>query len=393
MNTNPSTSAAWDRPDLMVILFWLALAFLAYTLVGYPTLLWMVSLLRRRTHRRGDITPTVTVIIVVHNAAAAVREKILDTLAFDYPRDKLEVIVGSDGSTDSTADVVRSFAGEGVKFVESIQRKGKHYIQMMARDIARGEILVFTDASIRVEPQVLREMVSHFVDNSVGAVCSVDQLLDAKKDWLGEHFYVYGEMGLRRLEAQVSSLVSLSGALFSVRRSLCDVWHPDQSSDFFLALHVASHRLRAILDPECRARLGIVKSEKEELNRKVRTIVHGLVVFFSHLKLVNPFRYGLFSWQLVSHKLFRWLLPFGVIAVLISNLFLWNDGFFYRMFFVLQLLGYLAGLASHAGKSLAKFGMLKIASFFVMGNVATLIAWWKFLQGDKMVTWEPSRRS
>lgn len=377
----------------MIILFWLALTFLAYTLVGYPTLLWIVSLLRHRTHQPGDITPSVTVIIVVHNAAAMVGEKIRNTLAFDYPPEKLEIIVGSDGSTDKTAEVVKSFAGQGVKLVESVQRQGKHHIQMLARDVARGEILVFTDASIRVEPQVLRKMVSHFADQSVGATCSVDQLLDAKKDWLGEHFYVYGEMGLRRLEAQVSTLVSLSGALFSVRRSLCDNWHPDQSSDFFLALHVASHHLRAILDPECRARLGIVKSEKEELNRKVRTIVHGLVVFFTHLKLINPFRYGFFSWELVSHKLFRWLLPFGVIAVLLSNLFLWNDGLFYRVFLVLQLLGYGAGLASYAGKGLAKFGVLKMASFFVMGNVATLLAWWKFIQGDKMVTWEPSRRN
>jgi glycosyltransferase involved in cell wall biosynthesis len=377
----------------MIILFWLASAFLVYTLVGYPTLLWIVSLLRARTHQPGDITPAVTVIIVVHNAAIAIGEKIRDTLAFDYPKEKLEIIVGSDGSTDTTSEVVRSFESEGVKLVESVQRKGKHHIQMMARDIARGEILVFTDASIRVEPQVLRKMVSHFADSSVGAACSVDQLMDAKKDWLGEHFYVYGEMGLRRLEAQVSTLVSLSGALFSIRRTLCDVWHPDQSSDFFLALHVASHHLRAILDPECRARLGIVKSEREELTRKVRTIVHGLVVFFSHLKLINPFRYGFFSWQLVSHKLCRWLLPFGVIAVLVSNILLWDAGVFYRVFLILQLLGYVAGLVSYAGKGPAKIGLLKMASFFVMGNAATLLAWWKFIRGDKMVTWEPSRRN
>ena len=377
----------------MLIAFWLALAFLVYTLVGYPTLLWIVSSLRSRAHQTGEVTPSVSVIIVVHNAAGSVGEKIRNTLAFDYPREKLEIIVGSDGSADTTGDVVRSFASQGVKFVESVQRLGKHHIQMLARDAARGEILVFTDASIRVEPQVLRKMVSHFADSSVGAVCSVDQLLDAKKDWLGEHFYVYGEMGLRRLEAEVSTLVSLSGALFSVRRSLCDVWHPDQSSDFFLALHVASRGLRAILDPECRAKLGIVKSEREELTRKARTIVHGLVVFFSHLELINAFRYGLFSWQLVSHKLCRWLLPFGVIAVLVSNCFLWEAGLFYRGFLILQLLGYTAGLAAFAGKGLARIGILKMASFFVMGNVATLLAWWKFLQGDKMVTWEPSRRS
>jgi glycosyltransferase involved in cell wall biosynthesis len=376
----------------MVIVFWSALAFVVYTLVGYPTLLWLVSLVRRRTHQQGDIAPTVSVIIVVHNEASTIADKIKNTLAFDYPRDKLEIVVGSDGSTDATVEIVRSFAGQGVKLVESVERRGKHHMQMVARDVARGEILVFTDASILVEPQVLRRMVSHFADSSVGAVSSVDQLLDAKKDWVGEHFYVYGEMGLRHLEARVSSLVSLSGALFSARRFLCDPWYPDQSSDFFLALNAVARGLRAVQDPECRARLGVVRSEKAELSRKVRTIVHGLVVFFSNLRLVNPIRYGLFSWQLVSHKLCRWLLPFGIIAVFGSNLFLWKGGPFYQLFLVLQLLGYGVGLISYAGGGLARSGVLRLASFFVLGNVATLVAWWKFCRGEKMVTWEPSQR-
>ena len=376
----------------MVILFWSALAFVVYTLVGYPTLLWLVSLVRRRTDQQGDIEPTVSVIIVGHNEASTIADKIKNTLAFDYPKEKLEIVVGSDGSTDATVAIVRSFAGQGVKLLESVERRGKHYMQMAARDVARGEILVFTDASILVEPQVLRRMVSHFADSSVGAVSSVDQLLDAKKDWVGEHFYVYGEMGLRHLEARVSSLVSLSGALFSARRSLCDTWYPDQSSDFFLALNAVACGLRAVQDSECRARLGIVRSEKAEQSRKVRTIVHGLVVFFSHWKLVNPIRYGLFSWQLVSHKLCRWLLPFGIIAVFVSNLFLWQVGPFYQLFLILQLLGYGVGLVSYAGGGVAKSGVLRLATFFVLGNVATLVAWWKFCRGEKMVTWEPSQR-
>jgi glycosyltransferase involved in cell wall biosynthesis len=377
----------------MVILFWFAFSFIVYTLVGYPTLLWIVSLFRRRTHERQPIYPTVSVIIVAHNEAAIIRDKIRNTLAFEYPKDKLEIIVGSDGSRDNTVEVIRSYAQEGVKLVESVERRGKHHLQMLARDTACGEMLVFTDTSIHTEPNVLAKMVSHFADDSIGAVSSVDKVFDTKKGWMGEHFYVYGEMGLRRLEAQVSSLVSLSGALFAVRRSLCDGWHPDQSSDFFLALHTVAKGLRAVIDPECPASLGVVRSEKAELSRKVRTIVHGLVVFFSHLALLNPFRYGLFSWQLASHKLFRWLLPFGVLAVLISNIFLWKAGLFYRVFLALQLTGYVAGLLSRLGGRAARLGLLKLASFFLLGNVATLVAWWKFCSGDKFVLWEPSRRS
>jgi glycosyltransferase involved in cell wall biosynthesis len=378
---------------MMVWVFWLSVGFVFYTLLGYPTLLWIISRFRHQGHRRDDVTPTVSVIIVAHNEAATISEKIQNVLAFDYPREKLEIIVGSDGSTDSTAEIARSFARAGVKLIESPQRGGKHLIQMRARDVASGDILVFTDATIRVEPDVLRRMVSHFADPQIGSVCSVDQILEPRKGWKGEHFYVYGEMGLRQLEAQVSSLVSLSGSLFAVRREVSEGWHPDMSSDFFLALHAVERGYRATIDPECRARLGIVKSQKVELTRKVRTIVHGLVVFFSHLHLLNVFRYGIFSWQLLSHKLFRWLLPFAVLSALISNAFLWNAGPFYQICLLVQLAGYVAGLVSYASGGLAKLGVFKLASFFVMANVATLVAWWKFCQGEKLVVWEPSRRS
>lgn len=377
---------------MMVWVFWLSVGFVVYTLVGYQTLLWIISRFRRQEHRREDVTPAVTVIVVAHNEAATIGEKIQNTLAFDYPRDKLEVVVGSDGSQDATVEIIRSFAGAGVRLVESPERRGKHHIQMLARDVARGEILIFTDASIRMEPNVLRKMVSHFADPAIGCVCSVDQILEPRKGWRGEHFYVSGEMGLRQLEAQVGSLVSLSGSLFAVRRAVGEEWHPDMSSDFFLALHAVERGYRAVIDPECRARLGMVRSQKAERTRKVRTIVHGLVVFFAHLNLLNPLRYGFFSWQLLSHKLFRWLLPFAVLAALISNALLWNAGPFYQVCLLLQLAGYAVGLASNAGGQLAELGVFKLAGFFIMGNVATLVAWWKFCRGEKLVFWEPSRR-
>ncbi len=377
----------------MLWLFWLSIGFIAYTLAGYPALLWLASFLRSRNHARAGLEPRVSVIVVGHNEAALIGDKILNTLALDYPKERLEILVGSDGSTDATAEIARGFAGEGVRLVESTERRGKHHIQMLARDAAQGEILVFTDTSIRVEPDVLRKMVSHFAEPSIGAVCSVDQVLEPRKGWRGEHFYVSGEMGLRRLEAQVGSLVSLSGALFAVRREVCDAWHHDMSSDFFLALHTVEHGYHAVLDPECRARLGFVTSQKAELTRKVRTIVHGLVVFFSHLNLVNPFRYGLFAWQLVSHKLFRWLIPFAVAAVWVSNIFLWNAGRFYQVSLLVQLAGYATALLAQAGGAFARLRVVRLANFFVLGNVATFIAWWKFCRGEKLVTWEPSRRN
>lgn len=376
----------------MLWVFWISLGFIFYTLAGYQILLWILSRFRWPMRLREDMTPSVSVIIVAHNEAADIAAKILNTLEIHYPKDKLEIIAGSDGSEDRTVEIIRSFAQQGVLLVESVERRGKHHIQMLARGISRGEILVFTDASIRVEPQVLLRMVSHFADPCVGCVCSVDQIFDPREGWKGEHFYVTGEMGLRQLEAQVGSLVSLSGALFAARREVTVGWHPDMSSDFFLALHAVERGYHSVIDPDCRALLGMVKSQKAELTRKVRTIVHGLVVLFAHLHLLNVFRYGIFSWQLISHKLFRWLLPFAFLGALISNILLWNAGTFYKVFLLMQLAGCLAGSLSNAGGVLAKLAVFKLAGFIVVGNVATLIAWWTFCRGEKLVTWEPTRR-
>lgn len=376
----------------MLWLFWIATAFVGYVLVGYPTLLWMVSRFRRRTHERKTIRPSVSVIVVVHNQAGILGEKIENTLQLAYPKDKLEIVIGSDHSNDATVDIIKSYEGRGVKFVESAQRLGKHHVQMLARDASRGEILVFTDAGIRMEPDVLEKIVSNFADPTVGSVSSEDQVQNTKEDWMGERFYVYGEMGLRRLESSVNSLVSLSGSLFAVRRDLCRVWHPDQSSDFFVALHTVASGMRAVVDPEARASFGVVRSEQAELWRKVRTIVHGLVVLFSHFELLNPFRYGMFAWQLLSHKLFRWLLPFAVFAVMVSNSFLWKDGLFYQACLVIQIGLYVTGLLSFFGGQIAKLKAVLLAGLFVLGNIATLLAWVKFCSGEKYVTWRPSRR-
>jgi glycosyltransferase involved in cell wall biosynthesis len=376
----------------MVYVFWIALALLAYTFVGYPLVLWTVSLARSRTCRKARIRPTVSLIIAAYNEAPLIARKIQNSLQLTYPRDILEIILASDGADDGTVDIARSYAGQGIKLVQLPERRGKHHAQMIARDASRGEILVFTDASVHLEPDALEKLVANFADPTIGCVSSEDQVASQKKSWRGERSYIQLEMGLRRLESRVNSLVSASGSFFAARRHLCDEWNPRQSSDFFIPLHAAARGFRTIVDPECRGHYELVPSEKAELHRKVRTIVHGLDVFFSHLSLVNPLRHGFFSLQLVSHKLFRWLVPFAFLAMLVSNIFLWNVGAFYRSSLILQACLYGSGLLALAVKNLARIRPFKLASFFLLGASATVIAWLKFCTGERYVTWQPSRR-
>lgn len=375
----------------MLVVFWLTVLFLFYTLAGYPLALWVVSALLGRTHRRAAILPSVSAIIAAHNEAGGIAKKIRNTLELAYPPHLREVIVASDASDDETVEIANSFGPQGVQVIDIRERRGKQFAQLQGIKLARGEVLVFTDAAVELDQQALQNMVSNFADPSVGCVSSEDQLIKrGHKE--GEQSYVNLEMWIRRHESRLGSLVSASGSFFAARRSICETWPIDQTSDFFVVLNAVKKGMRAVVDPQSIGRYGLSRSDKGELRRKVRTIVNGLEVFFTHLELVNPFRYGLFSWQLVSHKLFRWLVPVAVLVLFVSNAFLWGAGTFYRLCFVLQAAAYLLGLLALAADRVLQWKPTKLAGYFVLGTAATLMAWFYFLSGEKFVSWQPTQR-
>lgn len=376
----------------MVWLFWSSLAFLVYAFFGYAIFLVTFSWFLGRRHRRAAILPSVSVIIVANNEAARISQKIRNTLALEYPAERREIVVVSDGSEDATAEMVRRFAPQGVKLVEILERRGKHHGQMVARDAAVGEILIFTDVAIRLQPQALRQMVSNFADPSVGCVSSEDRILGEDQAGQAESAYVRFDAWMRRRESQIGSLVSVSGSFFAARREVCELWHSHQSSDFFVPLHTAVKGMRTVLDPDCVGYYTPTASGKSEYPRKVRTIVHGLDVFFTHLELLNPFRYGLFSWQLLSHKLIRWLVPYAAVCLLGSNLALWNAGILYKVSVIAQLALYGFGLVGLTFRSSARIPPVRVLAFVMMTNAATLKAWFHYLAGERFVTWNPTLR-
>jgi glycosyltransferase involved in cell wall biosynthesis len=376
----------------MIWVFWSSVLFLFYTLAGYPLALWIVSRVYGRPHRRGTITPSVSIIIAAHNEATGIANKILNCLELTYPADKYEILVASDGSTDGTPGIVRSFSHRGVRLIEVPERRGKQFAQLQARNSAVGEILIFTDARVELNPDALQTIVANFVDPAVGCVSSEDQILK-QPGWKGEQSYVSFEMGIRRLESHIGSLVTASGSFFAARRSVCEPWHTDKTSDFFVVLNTVGAGMRAVVDPASIGRYGLSRSDSGELQRKVRTIVNGLDVFFMYVGLLNPFRFGFFSWQLVSHKLFRWLVPTAMLVILISNFFLWSRGPFYQLCLIGQVGVYGAGLLALTASRLAQWKPLKLAGYFLMGNAATLMAWFYFLSGEKFVSWQPTQRS
>jgi hypothetical protein len=368
------------------LIFWSAVALAIYAWAGYPLLLMALAPITNRTVRKRSVTPTVTFIITAYNEEQRLRAKIENTLAQDYPASRFEVIVASDCSTDRTDEIARQYGR--VRLVRASERRGKEAAQLRALQAASGEIIVFSDVATTLVPGAVSSIVANFADPTVGCVSSVDRLVDAHGRVTGEGAYVRYEMWLRTLETRVHSLVGLSGSFFAARRGVCRAWSADRQSDFSTALNAVGLGLRAVLDPETAGYYCNIADDRREGARKTRTVVRGLAVLGRNWRMLNPFRYGLFAWQLASHKLCRWLVPMAMIAAAAANVALLFDSPIYLATFALQVAFYAAAaLGAWTGAA-----ALRIPAFLVLSHAAILVAWYRFARGERMTSWTPSRR-
>lgn len=378
--------------NCMLSIFWVSVTFVFYAYMGYPLLLMAIGVLHSRPVRKAPHHPMVSLIITAYNEEKRIREKLDNTLRQDYPRERLDIVVASDCSTDGTDDLVRSYGPSGVRLVRSVVKGGKEAAQKLAVESTTGEILVFSDTATMLEPQAISTIVRNFADPTVGCVSSVDRFIDVDGAVSGEGAYVRYEMFLRNLETRVNTLVGLSGSFFAARRTVCRNWAPDLQSDFNTLLNSVRLGLRGVADPESIGFYKNLADPKKEYDRKVRTIVRGISVFMKSLSLLNPFRYHLFAWQLISHKLCRWLVPFAMIGALGANVMLASSSLFYQGTLLVQAGFYAMALAYLVTTRLPSGGVLRIPSFFVMVNVSILDAWVRYCRGERIVSWTPSKR-
>jgi glycosyltransferase involved in cell wall biosynthesis len=370
--------------------FWFSIIFIFYVYLGYPFLLAILFFLRNRPVRKGNVYFRVSFIITAYNEEKRIGEKIENTLKQNYPGEKLEIIVASDCSADGTDMIVKSYESQGVKLVRATERKGKENAQKFAVDIASGEILIFSDVATFLKSDGVLNIVKNFNDSTVGCVSSIDRFIDKDGNISGEGAYVTYEMMLRKLESRVNTLVGLSGSFFAARKDVCHPWATDLQSDFNTLINAIKKGYRGVSDSESIGYYPDLSDEKKEFFRKVRTVVRGIRVFMKSFTMLNPFQYGLFSWQFISHKLCRWIVPFALLFALLSNALIVGFSNYYLYFFVLQTFFYIAailGLCTHS-----KILILKIPLFFVMVNLSILLAWYKILKGEYFIKWEPSIR-
>ena len=378
------------------IVFWVSAAALFYTYVGYPLLLAFMSRLRPRIVRRANISPTVTVVITAYNEEQDLAAKLENTLALDYPPELLEIIVASDCSSDGTDAIAREFAGRNVLLHRQPERLGKTAAQNAAVELARGEIILFSDATTHYKRDVLRVLLPNFADNTVGCATGRVIYTDSSKSSIGQGTRSYWdyEFLLKKHESNVCSLIGVCGCLYAVRRSAYVPLYHEACSDFIIATKMVAQGLRAIYEPDAICTEETNRQADKELKTRVRIITQTFSDLWRNRAMMNPATSGFYAVELLSHKVMRYLVALFLIVIFAASLVLATQSLFYSVALAGQVLFYGAALLAWILERIGWHSrLLAIPQYFVLTNLASLIAFYKFLRGERYVRWEPIRTS
>lgn len=370
----------------MKALFWFSAALLFYSYLGYPLLLGVWSKWAPRPVRASLYFPTVSILLSAFNEEKVIAKKMDNLLALDYPEEKIEILVGSDGSTDGTAKILARYEGNKVKVVSSNERGGKPRMLNLLAQKAKGEILVLTDARQRLDKEALRHLVKNFSDPTVGCV-SGELVFEGVNGSVGEGvgFYWRYEKFIRSRESRIDSVIGATGALYALRRPLYSQMPPETIlDDVYVPMKSAARGFRTLFEGEAVVYDEASSTPRQEYERKVRTLAGNYQSFVQLSGMLNPFKSRL-ALQFISHKLLRVLAPFFLVALFCSNSFL-LQGHLYRIFFFLQSTFYAAALLG----AFAPAPLKKIFSapyVFCLLNISALAGLYRYLSGRQRVTW------
>lgn len=376
------------------IIFWTCAGLLFYVYIGYPLLVYLVSLAFPRPVKRGEIEPSVTILITAYNEEKDIRKKIENTLEIEYPKDKLEILVASDGSTDRTDEIVKGFVSRGVKFFRQDGRLGKTYTQNKAVEQASGEIVLFSDATTAYSPDVLRQVLPSFADDTIGCVAGKLVYVDSSSSNVGKGAKGYWsyETFLKESESRACSLIGASGCLYAVRKSAYEPMYPEACSDFLICTVLYRQGLRSIYEPNAICTEETNRRTDNEMSMRVRVISQTFTDLWRNRGMLNPFRSGFYAVELVSHKLLRYAVPVFLALAFIAAGILATNSIVYAGIFAVQVLFYLSAFLGWVlEKSGKRLTLLVVPLYFVMANLASTIGFYKFLRGERYARWETVR--
>jgi biofilm PGA synthesis N-glycosyltransferase PgaC len=386
---------------LATALFWIGVLTIFYTYVGYGIVIFGLS--KIKSHKAPPIgkdkdLPAITFIIAAYNEEGFIAEKISNTLSLDYPKNKFSIFLVTDGSSDRTPEVGGKFSG--VQVFHEPQRKGKIHAVNRVMKFVQTPIVIFSDANTFLNKEAVKNIARHYSDQNVGGVAGEKRIYKKESDnasGAGEGLYWKYESFLKKKDSEVYSVVGAAGELFSVRTALFE--EPAENiiiEDFYLSLSIAEKGYRFVYEPEACATETASASVAEEWKRKVRISAGGFQAMAKLSHLLNPFRYGMLSFQYISHRVLRWTLaPLFLPIVFLANIWLAATGSaFYNFtllcqtgFYALAFLGYL-----NRDKNISIKGFF-VAYYFCVMNLSVFAGFSRYLKGKQSVVWEKSQRA
>jgi cellulose synthase/poly-beta-1,6-N-acetylglucosamine synthase-like glycosyltransferase len=396
------------------IIFFFSLFMIFYVYLGYPILVFIFGLFKNKKVLKGSYEPYVTILIAAYNEEDNIEATLKNKLALDYPKDKFDIIVISDESTDRTDEIVRQYSSQNVKLLRQEPRAGKTSALNMTVPEAKGDILVFSDANSIYAPDALKKLLRNFKDPSVGYVTGKMIYTNPDGSTIGDGCttYMKYENFLRQFETRIGSVVGVDGGIDAIRKSLYISMNPDQLPDFVLPLKVVEQGYRVVYEREAILKEPTLKAPKDEYKMRVRVSLRALwalsdmrhLLTFtrsssslssssgtpSHLRTFAPS--FLYSLQLWSHKVLRYLCFAFLIIAYFTNLLLWPYGTFYKVFFILQNLAYIAAIVSPLlEKKMFLAKLFYLPRYYVLLNLASAHAFIKFVLRQKQVLWAPRK--
>jgi len=379
---------------MLELIFWLSGAVVAYVYIGYPLLLKLAHLaFGRAPSHPPAVEPPMTLVISAFNEEASIREKLENTLQLDYPADRLQVLVVSDASDDRTDDIVREFAGRGVRLLRMAERGGKTVGLNAAIREASGEVVVFSDANAMYRRDALRRLSAPFADRTVGAVVGESTYHDSETaSEASESLYWKYETAIKRLESETGSVVGGDGAIYAIRRGLYVPMRADALSDFVNPLQIVKSGHRCLYEPAAQSVEKAAEGFDREFRRKVRIVNRAWRAMLGMPELLNPFRHGFFALKLISHKLLRWLAPVFLAVLLVTNLALLGQGPLYAASLAAQLAFYALALTGHVLRHRERMPrLLSVPYYFTMVNIASARGILDAFKGETYTTWTTAR--
>jgi len=379
--------------NLLETIALIAIAVLFYTYIGYPVVLAVLGMLRKRPKPEIGQTPRISLLIAAYNEEVAIRRKIEQSLALEYPADKLEIVVVSDGSQDRTDEIVESIGDARVRLVRMNQRGGKTVAQNEGVKHCRGEIVVFSDATATYHPKALLYLAANYADPNVGAVSGRYKYFDPEDSsptGLGSVAFWNYENVIKLMQSRIATLTGCSGCIYSVRRSnYVPLWR-DACSDLVEPLCIVRNGYRVAFEDRALAYEETTRNSTQEFRMRVRVATRGMRGLLSVPELLHPWRHPWLAFQLVSHKVLRWMVPILLLLILVGSGANW-DSLAWRAVFLAQVLFYVFVLTSVFVPFHRRWKALGLPLFFCTLNAAALVGLLEISRGRKFTTWETVR--